>query len=153
MIVLYFILFHQEQSNQSMFIFKIQNINPLLCEFIYVLSFLFETCCIVKSSVYNKYKNEKYIICKKLTQNVELFERYKKKMFNIIVNKKQISSLLNKLPPLYFMNILNEINNLFGQEQLYFLEQLIQFYQTPNIKEKIQTLKKSNYEKCKQFYI
>ena len=116
------------------------------------MSFLFETCCIVKSGVYNKYKNEKYIICKKLTQNVELFKIYKKKMFNIIVNKKQISSLLNKLPPLYFMNMLNEINNLFGQEQLYFLEQLIQFYQSPNIKEKIQTLKKTNYEKCKQYY-
>ena len=151
MIILYFIFFHQEQSTQSMFIFKIKNLNPILCQFIYILSYIFDSCCIVKSSIYDKYKNEKYIICKKLNNNVNVFQQNKKQMLYIILHKVNIYSLLQKSPPLYFMNILNEINILFGQEQLFFLEQLIQFYQSTNLTDKIMLLKKTNLEKCNQF--
>lgn len=150
-IILYFIFFHQEQSAQSMFIFKIKNLNPILCQFIYILSYIFDSCCIVKSSIYDKYKNEKYIICKKLNNNVQIFQQNKKQMLYIISHKVNIYSLLQKSPPLYFMNILNEINILFGQDQLFFLEQLIQLYQSSNLNEKIKLLKKTNLEKASQF--
>jgi len=150
-IILYFIFFHQEQSAQSMFIFKIKNLNPILCQFIYILSYIFDSCCIVKSSIYDKYKNEKYIICKRLNNNVEVFQQNKKQMLYIILNKVNIYSLLQKSPPLYFMNILNEINILFGQDQLFFLEQLIQLYQSPNLNDKIKILQKNNLDKCNQF--
>jgi hypothetical protein len=49
------------------------------------------------------------------------------------------------------MNILNEINILFGQDQLFFLEQLIQLYQSPNLNDKIKILQKNNLDKCNQF--
>jgi hypothetical protein len=151
LIILYFILFHQNQSNQSMFIFKIRNINIILSQYIYILSFIFESCCIVKSSIYDKYKNEKYLICKKLNTNVELFKKYQKKIKKMIIQEECITSFLYNLPSIYFMNHMNEINNLMGQEQLLFLEQFIHFFQDVNLNKKIKLLKITQKEKCNSF--
>jgi len=151
LIILYFILFHQNQSNQSMFIFKIRNINPLLSQFIYILSFIFDSCCIAKSTIYDKYKNEKYLICKKLNINVDLFKKYQQVIKKNIIHEKNITSFLNNSPSIYFMNHLNEINNLMGQEQLLFLEQFIHFFQSSQLKEKIKLLKINQKEKCNFF--
>jgi hypothetical protein len=150
LIILYFILFHQNQTNQSMFILKIRNITPLLSQFIYILTFIFDSCSIVKSSIYNKYKNEKYLICKKLNINVELFKKYQKKIKKNIIQENNITSFLYNSPSIYFMNHINEINNLMGQEQLLFLEQFIHFFQSQS-KEKIKLLKINQKEKCKSF--
>jgi hypothetical protein len=147
-IIFYFVLYHQNQSNQSMFILKIKNINPLLNQFIYIMSFLFNSCCIVKSSINNKYTNEKYLICKKLNSNVELFQKYKKKIKEIIIQQHKITSFLYSSPSIYFMNHINEMNHLMGQEQLLFLEQMIHFFQSSHLKEKIKLIQK---EKCKTF--
>jgi len=148
LIIFYFILFHQNQTNQSMFIFKIKNITPLLSEFIYIMSFLFDSCCIAKSSIYNKYKNEKYLICKKLNSNVNLFQKYQTKIKKMIIQQDPIHSFLYHSPSIYFMNHMNELNHLMGQEQLLFLEQMIHFFQSSHLKEKIKLIQK---EKCKTF--
>jgi hypothetical protein len=134
-----------------MFILKIRNINPLISQFIYILTFIFDSCCIVKSSIYNKYKNEKYLICKKLNINVEQFHKYKSIIKKNIIQEEIISSFLYKTPSIYFMNQLNEINNLMGQEQLLFLEQFIHFFQSNQLKEKIKLLKDIQKEKCSYF--
>jgi len=151
LIILYFILFHQNQTNQSMFILKIRNITPLLSQYLYILSYIFESCCIVKSSIYDKFKNEKYLICKKLNSNVKLFQKYKQKIKKMIIHEEPITSFLHKSPSIYFMNHINEINNLMAQEQLLFLEQFIHFFQTSHLKEKINLLKINQKEKCNSF--
>lgn len=151
MTILYFVLFHQNQTNQSMFILKIRNLTPLLNEFIYILSFIFESCYIVKSSIYNKYKNEKYLICKKLNKNVELFQIYQQKIKKNIIKKNIITSFLYNSLPIYFMNHMNEINNLMGQEQLLFLEHFIHFFQSSHLQKEIKLLKINQKEKCNSF--
>lgn len=151
LIILYIILFHQEQSNQSMFLFKIRNFNYMLTEFIYILSYIFDSCMIVRSTIFNKWKNEKYILCRKLNKNVERYSFFKKKIQKILLSQIPISSLVSKTPSVFFMNYMNEINNLMGQEQLYFLEQMIHLNQSPNLEEKIIQLKSNQIEKCKQF--
>ena len=112
------------------------------------MSFLFDSCCIVKSSIYNKFTNEKYLICKKLNSNVDLFQKYKKKIKEIIIQQNKITSFLYSSPSIYFMNHMNEMNHLMGQEQLLFLEQMIHFFQSSHLKEKIKLIQK---EKCKTF--
>jgi hypothetical protein len=151
LIILYFILFHQNQSNQSMFIFKIRNITPLLSQFIHILTFVFDSCCIVNSTIYDKYKNEKYLICKKLNANVDLFKKYQQKIKRNIIQENNITSFLYNPPSIYFMNHINEINNLMGQEQLLFLEHFIHFFQSTQLKEKIKLLKINQREKCNSF--
>ena len=123
----------------------------LLGQFIYILSFVFDSCCIVKSTIYDKYKNEKYLICKKLNKNVEVFQKYKNSMKKNIIEEVNITSFLKNLPSIFFMNNINEINNLMGQEQLLFLEQMIHLFQSVNLEEKVRLLKISQKEKCNSY--
>jgi hypothetical protein len=86
-----------------------------------------------------------------LNKNVELFQKYQKKIKKNIIQENTITSFLYNLPSIYFMNYMNEINNLMGQEKLLFLEQLIHFFQTVNLEENINLLKINQKEKCESF--
>jgi len=123
LIILYFILNNQNTNSQSMFIFKIKNINDKIAQFLYILSYLFSSTTIYQSQIKNKYTNEKYIFCKYLHSS-SFFDKKKKIKQFILKEKKNISLLKNNLP-LFFLNNINEINNLMTQQQLTCIEDFI----------------------------
>jgi hypothetical protein len=64
---------------------------------------------------------------------------------------EQIVSLLKEEVPYYFINKLEELNIIIGHQQLEFIDQLISLYKNKNREDKIESLKKSNIQKCIQW--
>ena len=145
-------------------IIKIENIfyKPIL-DIIYLFSSLFEKTYIIKPSTSCISNLDKYIILKKFVKkhnDYQLIYNYNKILNKFLDdfskkyemnNNLQIKNILNFDLPYYFLNKIDDINLIIGQQQLELFEQVINILLSKNKEDKIETLKKYNIQKCVQW--
>ena len=92
----------------------------------------------------------------------EIYKNYYFKLAQFISiylqhNNNNISSIINCEIPSYFINKIDDINIIIGQQQLESIDQIINIIKNKNKDEKIETIKKSNIQKsitwCEKFKI
>ena len=158
----------KENSNV---ILKVNNLfyKPVI-EIIYILSSFFEKIIIIKPNTCNITNFDKYIILQKFKVNQSNFEmknNYTTIFKNFIrnynennVNEKyeiNIHSIINFELPYYFLNKIDDINIIIGQQQLETFNQLINLLKSSNKETHMDVLKKKNIQKsvnwCERYNI
>jgi len=150
-------LFYYQSAN-GLSIIKIDNIcyKPIV-DALYILSTVYDKVHVIKPTVANVVTNERYIICKNFIVNPQksrLYAMYFANLdllFKTLKEDTQVLSLLKDEVPYYFVNKLEELNIIIGHQQLEFMDQLISLYKNKNREDKIESLKKSNIQKCIQW--
>jgi len=158
-----FMIILNHQTVDGISIIKINEIihKPII-ELIYLLTSIFEKVYIIKPNTNNITNFEKYIVCKnfindpyKLEVNKYNYKILQNSLKNI--DNKNIISIINKELPYYFINKIDEINIIIGQQQLEALDQMINILKNKNKEEKIENIKKINIQKsigwCEKFKI
>lgn len=129
---------------------------------LYLLSSMFEKMYIIKPNTSNITTFEKYIVCKNFIVDEHktiLYHNNYLKSFHFINNleHKNIASLINIEIPNYFVNKLDDMNIIIGQQQLESLDQIINVFKNKNKDDKIEMIKKSNIQKsvtwCEKYRI
>ena len=132
-----------------------------IVDILYILSSMYEKVYLIKPTSSNVATFEKYIVCidfishdKSIDANFQIVSNLLSKQYEVQAN---IFSLINSNTPLYFTNKLDDINIIIGQQQLDFLDQLINIYKTKNKSDKLETIRKTNIQKsivwCEKFKI
>ena len=178
------IIFTQLKEN-SIIILKINNTfyKPIL-EIIYLLNSLFEKTLVVKPNTSDITSFDKYIILQKLRLNqyyFDLFNNYNTVLTefiknyyneidinnlnnvnstNLILNRQKIQNIQTIIKPelpMYFLNKIDDINIIVGQQQLEAVNQIINMLKSKNIEDRIEIMKKNNIQKsvnwCEKFKI
>ena len=154
------------QSNNGTCLIKINNIfhKPII-DILYILSSIYEKVYIIKPTTGNIMSFDKYIVCKNFILNEnkkEIYKNYYFKLAQIINtylqnNNNNISSIIDCEIPLYFINKIDDINIIIGQQQLESIDQVIITLKNKNKEDKIENIKKSNIQKsvtwCEKFKI
>ena len=142
------------QANGGTTVIKIDSVfHKPIVDLIYLLSSLFEKVYIIKPNTNNVTTFEKYIVCKNYNvicdTKLELHKSnyYKLQGFIKNLNKKNIVSIIDYEIPCYFVNKIDDINVIIGQQQLESLDQIINIIKNKNKDERIETIKKSNIQK------
>jgi 23S rRNA U2552 (ribose-2'-O)-methylase RlmE/FtsJ len=120
-------------------------------ELLYILSSVYDKVYISKPNTSRCANSEKYIICK----NFKLSELNRDLLLNELINVYDnindnnllIKSLLNVDLPYYFLNKIEEINAIFGQQQIENISLTISLLES-NKPDKIENMKKNNILKC-----
>ena len=146
-----------------------------IIDILYLLSFLFDKTLIIKPNTSNIISFEKYIICKNfiysnedkqnITENYEIVNMYLKihncvKEFGNLFDKNKninFKHLIKEDIPCYFLNKIDEINIILGQQQLESIDNIINLIKNKNKDEKLELIKKTNIQKsinwCEKFKI
>ena len=143
----------KNQANDGVCIIKIDTLfhKPVI-DILYIMSAFYEKMCIIKPNTSNVTTFEKYIVCRKFILDEKKIEACKDNYNNICAFLKQynggnISSLINDEIPSYFLNKVNDINIIIGQQQLESLDQIINTLNNKNKHDKIELLKKAGIQK------
>jgi len=152
---LYHILMYQNINGTCVIKLGSLSYKPIL-DIIYMLTSTYEKSFIAKPIVGSVFKNERFIICKSFTPDNKNNDRINilKALKEIIVefkNDNVITSILNSQLPYYFLNKIEESNIIIGQQQLEHLDRVINIIKNKNGFEKMESLKKTNIEKCMQW--
>ena len=151
-------------KENSFVILKINNIfyKPII-EIIYIFCSFFEKINIIKPTTSNIITHDKYIILQNLKLNYYSFEtinNYIVALKNIIDkfnHNNNIHKLIDGKIPYYFLNKIDDINIIIGQQQLESLNQIINILKSKNKNDKIDCLKKHNIQKsinwCEKYKI
>jgi len=151
-------------KENSFVILKISGIfyKPIV-EIIYILCSFFEKVNIIKPNTSNIISFDKYIILQNLKLNNYSFEtinNYILALNNIISNRDNslnIYSIINGEIPYYFLNKIDDINIIIGQQQLDSLNQIINILKSKNKNDKIEMLRKNSIQKsinwCEKYKI
>jgi len=144
------------QSSNGICIIKINHIfhKPII-DIIYILSSVYEKVYIIKPNTSNITTFDKYIVCKNFVLDdikKEIYKNYYFKLANFISVYSQnsninISSIINCEIPSYFINKIDDINIIIGQQQLESIDQIINILKNKNKEEKIENIKKTNIQK------
>ncbi len=138
------------QKQNGHFLLKIfDSFKKSTVESLYILSCFYEKVYIVKPNTSRYANSEKYIVCKnfKFKSTEYLF----KKFSNIIQdcsNKKFIDSILSYELPYLFINRLEEINSIIGQQQIESITNTLNLINHKNKNDKLDQLKNNNITKC-----
>lgn len=174
----------KQQNSNGISIIKINKIfyKPII-DILYLLNSLYEKVYIIKPNTSNITSFEKYIICKKFIcseNKVELYKNNYNILSNFLINynkynnekydnkndknyenkghnKINITSIIQQSIPIYFINKINDINIIIGQQQIVSLNQIINILKNKNKDDKIESIKKLNIQKsvtwCEKFKI
>jgi 23S rRNA U2552 (ribose-2'-O)-methylase RlmE/FtsJ len=139
------------QKRHGTFILKIFDVfTQATIDLLYLLSTLYDKVFIVKPHTSRPANSERYIICKnfKLDNSDSLINSLSK-LFPLL-NDKPIQRFFNIDIPYLFINKLEDINAIIGQQQL---ENILgTLYLLDNNKpDKLDTIKKNNIQKCIQW--
>jgi len=164
------IIINNLKENGNVFI-KINNIfyKPVI-EIIYILSSFFEKIILVKSNISNVVNFDSYIVLQNFKLNKNDFEKnniYTTTINNFIqyynetnINEKyelNIHSITNFNLPYYFLNKIDDVNIIIGQQHLEAFNQMINLLKCNNKEEKLEILKKNNIQKsvnwCEKYKI
>ena len=151
-------------KENSFVILKLNNIfyKPII-EIIYMLSSFFEKTNIIKPNTSNIIGFDKYIILQNLKLNHYSFEtinNYIVSLNNIVSNydnNLNIHNIICNEIPYYFLNKIDDINIIIGQQQLESLNQIINILKSKNKEDKIESYKKNSIQKsinwCEKYKI
>jgi len=152
------------QNSNGTIVIKIDNIfYKSVIDIIYILTSLYEKTIIVKPNTSNISNFEKYIVCKNFIINDSKCGIYQKYYYDLnqIVNKNliglNIQSIIDQEIPYHFINKIDDINIINGQQQLESIIQVINILKNKNKEDKIEYIKKTNIQKsvnwCEKFKI
>jgi hypothetical protein len=164
------------QANNGICIIKINHIihKPII-DLIYILTSLYEKTYIIKPNSSNITSFDKYLVCKNFCkqdvckQDVykpDIYKYYYHKLNELIkhflshssldVNQNILSIIQSELP-YYFMNKIDDMNIIIGQQQLECFDQIIGVFKNNNKKERMEYIRKINIQKsvnwCEKFKI
>ena len=177
------IIFNNLKKN-GIVVLKIDNmfLKPVI-EIIYLLNSIFEKTLIIKPHTSDIMSFDKYIIFQKLAfsqYDIELFKQYNTILTNFMQeyndfidtknennendeNNKEnemflkIKKIIHNELPYYFLNKIDDINVIIGQQQLEAANQIINILKSKNMDDKIESMKKNNIQKsvnwCEKFKI
>jgi len=136
--------------------------NKIIIELIYYLSSIYDKVIIIKPSISNIINNDKYLLCKKFNVDEcnkrEIHTLNLNELINVDRNKLcKIHSILKYKLPYFYINKIEEINLVLGQQQLETIDQIINAIKSKNKEEKFENNKKNNIQKsinwCEKFNI
>ena len=153
----------KNQSLHGSCIIKINDMfhKPVI-DILYLLSSLYERTYILKPNTSNITTFDKYIICKNFQTNNEKVSNFRLNYYKLLVflkrlNDKNITSIINYEIPYYFTMKLDDVNIIFGQQQLESLDLVINILKNKNKEDKIESIKKTNIQKsvawCEKYKI
>ena len=135
------------------FILKIFDIfSKTSLDIIYFLNLFYKQIHIVKPHSSRLANSEKYIVCSDFKQ-IDNYKEIIKKIINnydcLNNSDNLLSSFINDYENLYFINKLEEINAIFGQQQMENISYtLSMLYKNINLINKMDQLKNNNIQKC-----
>jgi hypothetical protein len=142
-------------------IIKIENMfHKSIIDIIYIFCSLFEKTYIIKPNTSNITTFDKYIVLKNFyltSDKFDLFYNYTKIIQEFIDKYKNnnesinISSIIDYELPYHFLNKIDDINLIIGQQQLEVFVHLINILKLENKEEKLELLKKNNLQKSVQW--
>jgi len=152
----------KNQSYDGSCVIKISDIfyKPIV-DILYILSSLYNKTYILKPNTCNVTTFDKYIVCKNFKnqdKNINLkFNYFKLQLFLKNLKDKNIESIIDFEIPYYFTIKLDDMNIIFGQQQLEFLNLIINILKNKNKEDKFEIMKKSNILKsiswCEKYKI
>ncbi len=142
------------QKKGGIFILKVFDIfTQVTIDLLYILSSVYEKCYIVKPYT-SRYANaEKYIVCRnfKLENSYEMINKLSA-FFEVINSDIKINRFLNIKIPYLYINKLEDINAILGQQQLENILSTLHLLDN-NKTDKLEIIKKNNIQKCVQWCI
>lgn len=157
------------QINNGICIIQLNHLfHQPIVELIYIITSLFEKTYVIKPNSSNITDFTKYLVCKFFITNdskTELYKYYSSKLNELLFHylkesssSKNIVSILNISLPYYFLNKMDDINVIIGQQQLECLDQIINIFKNnSNKKERLDYIRKINIQKavhwCEKFKI
>ena len=161
-------LIFKYQINNGICLIKIGHVfhKPVI-DILYILSSMYEKIFVIKPNTSNIISFEKYIVCKNFIfneNNKELYKTNYLKLEQFITNysvetdeNKNISKIIDYELPYYFMNKIDDMNIIIGQQQLESIDQLINIFKNKNKEDRIENFRKINIQKsinwCEKFKI
>ena len=149
------------QINHGTCIIKIDNVlYKAVIDVIYVLSSIYDKIYLVKPTICNITKGDRYLICRGFNNDfliqsnllVNMEERLITKLNNNeLTSEKYIYSILDNELPYYLLNKLEESNMVIGQQQLEAYDLIINIFKNKNREEKIEHIKRMHIQKCVQW--
>ena len=124
-------------------------------DFVYILTSLFTKVAIVKPSISNPTSFEKFLVCQdfqpknreKLIEEINTLKHLIESNFDHLFP----SSLVQTSLPAYFLNKMEDIIVIFGQQQLETLNQVITIASSKSKQDKIESLQKQSVQKSVQW--
>lgn len=156
--ILLLVIITKYQLHKGTCVIKIDNIfYKALIDVIFILSGLYDKIYLVKPTISNVTKGDRYLICKGFTENTDITnkimsninEQFLKRLNNI--DNININSIIDNELPYYMLNKLEESNLVIGQQQLDAYDQIINICKNKNRDEKLENLKRSHIQKCIQW--
>jgi 23S rRNA U2552 (ribose-2'-O)-methylase RlmE/FtsJ len=142
------------QKHNGNCVIKIGNMfyKPII-DIIYIFCSLFEKVNIIKPNTSNINSFEKYLVCTKFISNTIMYDQLDMFLSEFISisnsnSNSNIFSIIKQETPVYFLNKIDDINIILGQQQLESIDQIINIFKNKNKDEKIELLKKVNIQKC-----
>ncbi len=144
----------QYQCESGFSIIRLGNIcdKPIL-DLVYMLTTMFEKIIIYKPNTVSSINNTRYCICRGFITKKQIKKRndtYITILKNIINKKKNIKSLLNKLP-YFFLNKIEESNIILGHQTLESLNLLHALLSSKNKNNRLVSMTRTNINKCIQW--
>jgi hypothetical protein len=159
----FLLVIFKNQANGGICIIKIDSLfHKPIVDMLYILSSFYEKICVIKPNISNVTTFEKYIVCKKFILDDNRIEACKQNYNTICIflqhyNKGNIYSLINDDIPSYFLNKVNDINIIIGQQQLEAFDKIINMLNNKNKHDKVEVVKKANIQKsvgwCEKYEI
>ena len=160
--LLILLIISKYQMPNGISIIKIDNIlYKAIIDIIFILSRMYGNVYLVKPSISNITKGERYLVCNgfyddvknhnKLLQNIEENVILKLNSNTNKLTDKYILSVIDNELPYYLLNKLEESNLVIGQQQLEAYDQIINIFKNKNREEKIEHLKRTHIQKCIQW--
>ena len=153
MLLIFAILINYQTVNGTCII-KIENVfYKAVIDIIFIFSAIYDKVYLIKPSISQITKGDRYIVCKSYNPTQpNLLKQVETQIINILNEKnKFVFSLLKNDIPYYFLNKLEEINAVIGQQQLEAYDQIINIFKSTNREEKIELLKRNHIQKCIQW--
>jgi 23S rRNA U2552 (ribose-2'-O)-methylase RlmE/FtsJ len=121
-------------------------------DLLYILSSFYERVSIVKPHTSRYANSEKYVVCKGfIFPNNQVFLPFLCRAFEKMTTKKEglhIHRFLSIPINAYFLNKLEELNAIFGQQQIENIHYTVSLIENKHKQEKINNLIKNNLRKC-----
>ena len=121
-------------------------------DLLFLLCNLYDNVYFIKPNTSRQANSEKYVVCKgfRLTSSEEVVKKFHKIMVQLSTTNTNITSLFNFDLPYIFINKVEELNAILGQQQIENIVSTLNLIdKTSNNKyEKLEAMKKLNIQKC-----